>query len=566
MATSLTATTLPDLAAVRLRLEAAPDAPLVMVEMAEDPAARDLEAARWSVTGTGLTKSTSPAAPYRVRFVYDELPGGTATTSYASRSLPGLTIGTRYRVSLSAGSAWWQLSLGVLGIGSKTVYAARSAAIDYTLDGWWTYEFTATATTHELRVAVTATISGPGGTWELDALRVEKIPAALVRLETDFPKDTEAAAWTFAGLPVGAGSTSFGSGDLIVNPTWKPKIYRSSGTPDVNGASVRRTVTGLTVGKTYTARLAVQCNAVVNNAPASTRSSLGVVGLGATAPAPWGGAARWVSYTFTATATSHVLAVSVAEPLVFTTGSDYVEWEFDYLRVEELVVNTATLVALTRADVNGTRPVRLYAAQGLSGGTLVISDYEAALTGLVTYTGITSTSGVQESASASVSDVGTDATVLAPANLPQYLTPVPLITGVEGSRTAQTTVHDVVGRPDPLVVLGPLGTRRGMLDIFVDEYVTGLALLSVYERGEVVLLRQPDVPGLDMYHVAMRASLGRDQTRWKLAVEYVEVNAPTGPLLGALGWTFDQASASYPTFAAARAAFPAFADYTAGPL
>ena len=141
-----------------------------------------------------------------------------------------------------------------------------------------------------------------------------------------------------------------------------------------------------------------------------------------------------------------------------------------------------------------------------------------------------------------------------------------LVVGFEGTRTALTTVHDVVGRADPLVVMGPLGTRRGRLDIFVAEYATGRALEAVYGLGEIVLMRQPTVPGLDLYHVARSTFLGQDQSRWRLTVDYVEVAAPTGPLLGALGWTFDAAADWYPTFAAARAAFPTFNEYAVGPV
>jgi len=116
-----------------------------------------------------------------------------------------------------------------------------------------------------------------------------------------------------------------------------------------------------------------------------------------------------------------------------------------------------------------------------------------------------------------------------------------------------------------------MGTRAGTLEIFAPTYAEAAALESVYASGEVVYLRQPDYPGLDMYHTATRTSVtpqpeGTTIKRWLLSVDYVEVGAPTGPLLGAIGWTFDAATALISTFDVARATFTTFNAATVGPL
>lgn len=102
--------------------------------------------------------------------------------------------------------------------------------------------------------------------------------------------------------------------------------------------------------------------------------------------------------------------------------------------------------------------------------------------------------------------------------------------------------------------------------MFATDYTSARALVAVYDRGEVVLLRQPDFPGMDMYHIATGTRIEPDEGHWRVTVDYFETKNPVGPLLGALGWTFDQAATLYPTFAAARVAFPTFNDYTLGPV
>lgn len=564
MTTSLTATPLPDQAAVRLRLEStsAVSGPVVMNEFDSSPAARDAETARWTVQGLEKADLTfySPETSYQIQFARGSVPD-VPTPGYARRVVTGLTVGVLYRVSLAGLVAYGQpWSLGVVGVGSRTIYTGVVSGFD--LDGPYLYEFEATATSHTIEVSLTDTSAS--GYLYLSGIRVNPQPGALIRVDTDFPS-SEDAAWTVAGTPTGGASSAVSdtiSGNRMFGRQWT----RTSGAPNFNGASLRRNLTGLTVDQSYSVRLYAYASGVIDAATTPVQMTVGVVGMDPTTPTTWP-SWRWVDYTFTATATSHVLAVAIAEPVTFDSPDDTFTLWMDYLRVEEVVSNTGLLVSLTRSDDNGTASVRLFEGQGLSGGLLVANDYEASLVGLVTYTAVVATNGnQQETATAAFTDLGTQRAVLAPSTMPQYLQMPRLITGFEGTRTSRTTVHEVVNREDPLVILGPLGTRRGNLDIYVDEYALGRALEDVYARGEIVLLRQPFDRGLDMYHVAQSTSLGRDQTAWRLSVTYVETKAPTGPLLGSLGWTFDQAATSYPTFAAARTAFPTFNQYTTGPV
>ena len=209
--------------------------------------------------------------------------------------------------------------------------------------------------------------------------------------------------------------------------------------------------------------------------------------------------------------------------------------------------------------------MRLLEGQEIIDGTLVVEDAEAALLGAITYQ-LTSATG--ETTTASTSLAGTTGYLLAPAIYPQWAVSVPLVTVYEATRTTATIVHEVIGREDPVMRLGAFRLRRGTLTLWCADYAALTAALGVYQRGEVVLLRQGDYPGLDMYHVATEArESGYDEAwrRWRLDVTYVETAFPRGPLLGASTWTWDDQAASFPTWDAVAAFFATWNDTQIGP-
>jgi len=232
----------------------------------------------------------------------------------------------------------------------------------------------------------------------------------------------------------------------------------------------------------------------------------------------------------------------------------------------------ATLVALTRTDVNGSRPVRLLDGQDLDGtGALTITDYEPALTGAVGYA-VTILDGVtREDATDTVTFDGTAMLPrLAPAVRPDLGVTLTMVRTYEATRASTTTVHDVIGRTDPLVSLGVQGTRRGALGLFCPTYADARAVEATLGAGEVVLLRTQEFEGLDMYLVGTSSQVRPfdDETtirRWEVVVEFVETAAPLGALYGALGWDYAASLARNATFADSLAEFATFGDLTAGP-
>ena len=153
--------------------------------------------------------------------------------------------------------------------------------------------------------------------------------------------------------------------------------------------------------------------------------------------------------------------------------------------------------------------------------------------------------------------------------MPQYSEQVETITQFGASREASTTVHRPLGRADSLVVMGKLGDRTGSLEVFCDTYAQARKLERIFERGEIVQLRQR-VAGMDMYFTATSipvspySAQGEDSTRWSMTINYVEVRRPIGNLAGALGWTFDELAASAVSFDVITQGYETFDALTLG--
>lgn len=190
-------------------------------------------------------------------------------------------------------------------------------------------------------------------------------------------------------------------------------------------------------------------------------------------------------------------------------------------------------VVITCTDANGSRVVRLRDGQEPIAGALTVQDVECALTGLLRYE-------VTDSAAAvTVATITLNATlpVISLVALPQDAVTVSLVTGYAATRTADSTVHEVIGRDDWLVTIGALRARRGPLTIWCADYAAAAALAGLCALREPMMLRQPTHPGMDMYFTPESVTVEPDQTRWRVILTYVEVRRPSGPLLGAAGWT-----------------------------
>lgn len=152
--------------------------------------------------------------------------------------------------------------------------------------------------------------------------------------------------------------------------------------------------------------------------------------------------------------------------------------------------------------------------------------------------------------------------------IPGYSRKAVSVTGIDTEFEDRSTVHSgLLGRPDPVVVLRPLGLRSGTMEIYAGTYAAALEILSPLQRATVMMLRQPEHAGMDMYFAPAGGSpkivslvTNAGETVWGVHVPYVEVKRPEGLIAGALGWTYADLAAAVPRYSDLRLTFASYAD------
>jgi hypothetical protein len=168
-ATTNAATGLPG---VRLDVAAAPAPPSTLY-------ASDFSATvdSWSViAGTATLTRYTPDTPDSLRLT------ATTDTATAGRTVTGLTVGASYRFKVAVNRMAGTVQLGVSGVAGGPVVTPSAKAADAEGFVYLSLDFTATATSHTLRVNIArsggtwssapdyrfrdATLTGPTGTWQ----------------------------------------------------------------------------------------------------------------------------------------------------------------------------------------------------------------------------------------------------------------------------------------------------------------------------------------------------------------------------------------------------------------
>lgn len=204
-----------------------------------------------------------------------------------------------------------------------------------------------------------------------------------------------------------------------------------------------------------------------------------------------------------------------------------------------------TVQRILRADANGTRPVRVQPNALPRSGTFTLTDWEPALAGPVMYRLTTSAAS---QASALVASVGSLLPRFLVPTLPRYALEVETVHEYDSARSSRTTTHPGINRTTPLVVLGGMGARTGKLASVFQTYQEAAALASVLSAGQVVMYRQTEHVGQDMYFSPEDLEIAPEEgNAWAMTVSYTEVPAPVGDLL-ASDWTFSKLAATGGTF------------------
>lgn len=224
----------------------------------------------------------------------------------------------------------------------------------------------------------------------------------------------------------------------------------------------------------------------------------------------------------------------------------------------------ATVTAIYRLDALGQTPIRTIAGL-LPASRAVLEDYEAPFGEQITYTILTSNN---QSASAAVT-LATSDTVLGIPQTPARRVVIPIITGLAAARDQPGGADQIIGRPEPLITILPLGARTGQITMIAPTYAQARQIEALYATGYTLLLRQPAHVGISLYHlatnVATRAiTVAGKPAYWEINVSYAEQARPAGALVGTLGWDYSGLASSRPDYYAVQNRYPDLAAIAEG--
>lgn len=224
------------------------------------------------------------------------------------------------------------------------------------------------------------------------------------------------------------------------------------------------------------------------------------------------------------------------------------------------ITPTATVTAVTATDANGSRTVRTITGQlPHPSGVLTLDDYEAAH-GKTDYTVVTAAGTVKASA-----ELVLDSLWLGTPEAPQFSARIASVLNYSTGAETFSTVHQPEGRYDPIVIVRGASTRTGNMTLQAGTYAEALNLLRLCQRGQTMQLRQLQHPGMDMYFVPTKFDIvtplvAGAASEFDLQLSYIETGNPTGPLSGALGWTWDALLAEYDTWDELLTAYASWGD------
>lgn len=251
------------------------------------------------------------------------------------------------------------------------------------------------------------------------------------------------------------------------------------------------------------------------------------------------------------------------------------------------------LTHITRADESGTHTVRAEAGvfpTAPNASAFLVSDYEYPLTYGASYSyTVYATNGVA-TATATVQIGPAHALANVERGLLHLTVPQRPASGIqlnngigadggvivrwEDGRETRNTVHTVIGREDPIVVMHPAASRVGEMDISCPDLFTAQVVEKTLAQPLVFQLRQSDQWTLAVYFVATSTRLthsednwttagpttGQPERRWTVVVGVQEVAWPTGYVVPITVWTYNDVAASYGDYNAVAGSFATYAD------
>ncbi|MFL6094573.1 MAG: hypothetical protein ACJ71Y_03915 [Blastococcus sp.] len=247
------------------------------------------------------------------------------------------------------------------------------------------------------------------------------------------------------------------------------------------------------------------------------------------------------------------------------------------------VVEGATATTrILRTDANGTIALRVPAGTFPlpPGSTTDLVDYEYSMVAgtEVAWTAYNA-AGAANGSLKHVANTARGAAVLTCPLLPdlgQVLTdpadpsPGSVVTVFDSTRDGLSTLHQVVGRDDPIITPRPSAFPVGTLQIVCPSLAEARGLAAMLSRGYIWMLRQSDQLNLDFYLVVTATRLEhselnwtqspRPERRWTVSASYAQIAAPGPDVTPLVGWTYATVPVSYRTYAELLGPFATYAD------
>lgn len=183
--------------------------------------------------------------------------------------------------------------------------------------------------------------------------------------------------------------------------------------------------------------------------------------------------------------------------------------------------DTSTLLTIWRTDSAGTHQVRLLTTTNTRQSSFTLVDYEPAF-GVVAY--FTSDGDTAEA------DLGRRLPTFSLPYVPSMWRSVIAVNIFDGPRTAATVVHDIIDSPHPIATLRTLAARRGRMDVLVRTWAEVKELEALLGAGHVVLYRESENPGMDLYLIPTRIHPQRQAGIWIVSIEWAEAGRTSNPI------------------------------------
>lgn len=206
--------------------------------------------------------------------------------------------------------------------------------------------------------------------------------------------------------------------------------------------------------------------------------------------------------------------------------------------------------SLERADSNGLHPVRLETAFPLN-QEIIIDDFEAAMTGPVTYSLFSETSSTTHTLQSPGYQLPLVHCVINP--IQRYR--LENVVTISNDRTWDTAISPIIGSAFPRAIPGKTQAITFAMACLFESHGAAQTFIRSLDGSATYMLRQTEHQGLDAYFTPLSARLSPattdgKNTVWNVELQCQELAYPSGKLLSSIGRSYGDDLDDAPTYRA----------------